>query len=248
LGSFVGDDGTKRSLAVVDGGGPRVVRRALERLFENQSVGVRDDVPLDGPAEGDLVVLLDGGEVVASDPLSAVYRAILGVNTDLYTTGARGLEDADLPDVVSGLSGTTFRLRDYPTSEREKLLLVAVSRAIERRAFLGGGGKVRSSFQRLSRVEDERGTRSVYERLCERGLDVHLYGRPDWTPGPEFGATIHGGYTPDFTDSWFVVYDPEGDGEPAAMVALRRGREWAGRWTFDPERVRELVRYVEREL
>lgn len=246
IGQFVDDNGGERSLAVVDGGGPEPIRRSLERLFEEQSVRVGETLP-EGENDEDLVVLLDGGEVVATDPLSSVYQSVLGVNTDIYTTGSRRLEDAALPSVLSELAGTTFTVREYPASDREKLLLVAVSRAIERRAFVEAAGKIRSSFQRLSRVEDERGTKRVYERLVDRGLDVHLYGRPDWTPGSEFGVTIHGGHTSDFTDSWFVVYD--GEESSAALVALKRGRShWDGRWTFDSEEVRAVAEYIEREL
>jgi len=238
-----------RTLVVLDGGGPEIIRQSLGRLFENQSVRVRDAVP-ETKQEEDTVVLVEDGEVIESTPLEAVYNAVLGVNTDLYTTGSRKLEEAALPAVLEGLEGVLFELQDYPASEREKLLLVAISRAIERRAYLGKEGKVRSSFQRLSRINDERGTRSVYERLSEEGLDVHLYGQPDWTPGPEFDVTIHGGYTEDFVSSWFVVYDPpEGVGDPGALVAFRKDRStWRGFWTFHPADVTRIARYVEAEL
>ncbi len=71
------------------------------------------------------------------------------------------------------------------------------------------GGTIRSSFQRLSRIDDELGTRRVYERLGGTGVDAHPYGVPD-APPTGLDATIHGGRSVDFTDSWFVVFEPPG--------------------------------------
>jgi len=109
--------------------------------------------------------------------------------------------------VIGGLADTTFSLRGYPESNRQKLLLITISRFIERAAWMSGDGTLRSSFQRLSRLDDEVGTREVYERVSEAGVDTHLYGIPDDLPRG-LDAVIHAGDTTDFTDSWFVVYRP----------------------------------------
>jgi riboflavin biosynthesis pyrimidine reductase len=52
-----------------------------------------------------------------------------------------------MPDVLDGLTETPFTLRGYPESNSEKLLLILVSRQIERLAWEGGSGTLRSSFQ-----------------------------------------------------------------------------------------------------
>ncbi|WP_066416604.1 hypothetical protein [Halorubrum aethiopicum] len=224
-----------------------------------------DAVPFDGDRLADaenLVLLLEGDEVLAGSTLEELGDAILFVNSDLYITGTRAPGDLELPSVITGLDDTVFTLRGYPESNRQKLLLITISRFIERTALAAGGGTLRSSFQRLSRLEDELGTRRVYDRLADGGVDAHLYGVPD-DPPTGLEATIHGGRSSDFTDSWFVVFDPPGG--PAAVDAetdLDRGvnggvallavetepRVWHGVWTFDPDRLRAITRYIRRNL
>ncbi|WP_200531511.1 hypothetical protein [Halorubrum sp. LN27] len=225
-----------------------------------------EDVPFDGDADEleNLALLVEDDEVVAGSTLGELGNAVLFVNSDLYITGSRTLDDIDLPSVISGLADTTFSLRGYPESNRQKLLLITISRFIERAAWMAGDGTLRSSFQRLSRLDDEVGTRRVYERVSSAGVDTHLYGIPDDFPR-DLDAVIHGGDTRDFTDSWFVVYrPPEGpqsiDVDPG--TDLKRGieggvgllaveiepRTWRGLWTFDPDRVQSVNRYIERNL
>jgi hypothetical protein len=48
-----------------------------------------------------------------------------------------------------------------PASNSEKLPLIVISRYIEQLAWQHETGRLRSSFQRLSRLDDERGTRRV---------------------------------------------------------------------------------------
>jgi hypothetical protein len=226
-----------------------------------------DDVPFDGDDPEkleNLALLVEGDEVLAGSTLEELGEAVLFVNSDLYVTGSRPLDEVDLPSVISGLTDTTFTLRGYPESNRQKLLLITISRFIERAAWLAGEGTLRSSFQRLSRIDDEVGTREVYDRVSEVGIDTHLYGVPDDLPR-DLDAVIHGGDTRDFTDAWFVLFrPPEGprpvDGTPESdlergvdggvgMLAVEtEPRVWRGLWTFDADRVRSLNRYIERNL
>lgn len=249
LADFVSELGApERSLVVINRRQPEPVQRMLADLFADQPVTVEDaDVP---NGEPDVVALVDDGEVVATSPYADLMQSVLLVNSDLYVTGTRGLDEVELPDVLDGLDDTPFRLRGYPESNKEKLLLVTVSRHIEREAWAGDGGTLRSSFQELSRIEDERGTRSVYERLAASGTDVHVYGVPDRMPPFGLDLVAHGGYRDEFRDAWFVVYEPrESGGDPAALVAIEaEPRVWEGFWTYDPGRVREINRYVERNL
>ncbi|MFB6107119.1 MAG: histidine kinase [Halobacteriaceae archaeon] len=235
------------SLVVANRTEPRPLYRLLERTFRDQSVDVSEaDLP---DVDDDVVLLVADGEVVASSPLSALSEAILLVNSDLYVTGTRDLPAVDLPDVLAGLADTPFHLRGFPASNREKLLLV-VSRYVERLAWVAGDGRIRSSFQHLSRLSDERGTRRVYERLAD-SVDVHLYGVPDRLPPRELGATVHAGYDEEFRRSWFVVFTPgpEADVDPAALVAVEeRPGEWDGFWTRRPGLVADVNRYVEANL
>lgn len=240
------------SIGVVTASAPEQYQGLLARLFDRQSVTVNgsDVVPDAVSPSTDMVYLLDDGEIIAASPLEDVADSVLLVNSDLYITGTRSAEEVDLPDVIAALDEGYFRLRGYPESNKEKLLLITISRYIERTALEQGSGKHRVSFQNLSRVEDERGTKAVYERLADTDVDVHLYGMPDWTPPPDYDVTIHGGWGPDFRSSWFVVYVPDTPSQPhVALLAVEdESRTWNGFWTYDADTVRDLNRYIEREL
>jgi hypothetical protein len=237
------------SMAVVNRTRPRPIQTMLEETFGDRSVEVGElDVP---DADEDVVVLLDDeDEIVASSPLQALENEILLVNSDLYVTGAKSLGDVSLPAVLEHLAGTPFRVRGYPVSDSEKLPLIVISRYIEQLAWRYESGRLRSSFQRLSRLDDERGTRKVYRALGETDLDVHVYGVPDWLPSESFPGVIHAGYGGEFRSSWFVVYHTEdADARTAALVAERVGDdEWEALWTFDRDRVAAVNRYIERTL
>jgi len=249
LAAFV-ERGTPRgrSLAVVNRTRPQPIQAMLEETFGGRSVDVTElDV---SDAAEDVVVVLDGDEVIASSPLQALEDELLLVNSDLYVTGTKSLGDVTLPAVLEGLEETPFRVRGYPASDSEKLPLIVISRYIEQLAWRRESGRLRSSFQRLSRLDDERGTKEVYRQLAETAVDVHVYGVPDWIPPAPFPGVIHAGYHGEFRSSWFVVYHAEdADARTAALVAERVGdNEWEALWTFDDDRVRAVNRYVERAL
>jgi len=236
------------SLAVVNRTRPQPIQDMLEETFGDRSVDV-DELDM-SDAEENVVLLVDGEEVIASSPLSALEDEILLVNSDLYITGTKALGDVTLPDVLAGLEETPFRVSGYPVSNSEKLPLILISRFIEQLAWQQDGGRLRSSFQRLSRLDDERGTKQVYTQLGETETDVHVYGVPDWVPPESFPGVIHAGYFGEFRSSWFVVYHAEDpDARTAALVAERVERnQWEALWTFDDERVRAVNRYIERTL
>ena len=239
-------DAPERSLVVANRTEPEPFQVMLEKLFADQPIPVSETQS--ETYDENTVLLLENGGVVATSPLEELSTAILLLNSDLFITGVRRLEGTEVPDVLDGLSETRFTLRGYPESNSEKLLLILISRYIEKRAYVEGAGELRSSFQHLSRVNDERGTRRVYERVAETDVDVHLYGQPNWTPAPAFPVTIHGGYSFDFRMSWFVVHRPPADSEmrPAALLAIELDdRRWDGFWTYDDELIDELVEYVQ---
>jgi len=252
----------ERSLVVANTTGPDVLQRMLESAFAEQSIDVEAAAVPD--VDDDVVLLVEDGEVVATSPFSALQETLLFVNSDLYRTGTQGIETLELPDVLTGLDGVRFSLRSYPRSDTEKLLLIVISRYIERVSWRADGGHHRASFQSLSRIRDERGTREVYETLGDTGTDVHVYGVPNWVPPESLGVTMHGGYTADFTDSWFVLFrpdegaqpDPSKAGseatsdaswtpEPVALLAIERDSGiWEGFWTFNSDLVDDIASYI----
>lgn len=252
-------DSPSRSIVVRNRSAPEQIQSMLEEAFDGQPVAV-DERDLPG-TDDDLVVLVDdpGDDpaVIATSPLEALNKTILLVNSDLYRTGTRGIEDLDLPAVLARLDEVRFRLQGYPASDYEKLLLIVISRYIERHALRADAGTLRTSFQLLSRINDERGTRLVHEKLADTAVQTHVYGVPDWTPSPEFEVISHGGYTDDFRDSWFVVYTPpdgvsvegeHGESHVALLAIEVEPREWEAFWTFQPALVEEIEGYLMENL
>lgn len=230
---------------------PEPFRVLLENLFEEQPVAVEEESVAD--YNDDTVLLVDNetGTVIETSPLAALEDAILLVNSDLFMTGTIDLDATSVPDVIDGLADHRFSLRGYPASNKEKLLLILISRRIEQMAYEHGSGTLRSSFQRLSRIADEKGTQRVYERVGELDVDVHVYGVPNWTPSSEFPVTMHGGYTDDFKQSWFVVFTPPPgvDAEGAALLAIEQeSGTWDGFWTYQQSLVDDIAEYIRHNL
>jgi len=244
---FTGLTEASATLVTVNRTHPDPVQDLLADAFAMQTVELSERaLPADGD---DLLALRENGEITAVSSLDRVMRSYLLVNADQFKTSTRGFDD-DVPAVLTNMDETLFDLRGYPASNKEKLLLVLISRHIERLAYEAGEGSIRSTFQRLSRLEDEFGTKQVYERLAGRTLDVHVYGVPDKSP-TWLDATIHRGTSDEYHNTWCVVYRPANataDGpEPAALVAHQHeSNRWQGFWTYDPERVARIDEYLER--
>ena len=241
---------SSRELVVANRTDPEPFQRMIEKLFAKQSVSVGETSHREYPEN--TVLLLEDGEVIAESPLAALRDAILMVNSDLYLTGTRGLDRTTVPDVIDQLTDVRFSLRGYPDSDTEKLLLILISRHIERRAYEAREGTLRSSFQHLSRIKDERGTRRAYERVSNTDVDVHVYGKPDWRPTSELDVTMHGGKKAAFEFSWFVLYQPPPDHpaeQSAALLAIETGNsEWEGFWTYDQSLIADLAEYIRANL
>lgn len=245
-GFFDEIDAPNRSLVVVNRSEPEPVRNLLDSLLEGQSVAISErDLP---DTDADIVLLVEDGEVIARSTLDELLDSVLLINSDLYKTGTIDLDEVELPDVLAGLDEVPFRLRGYPHSNKEKLLLIIVSRVIERIAAEAGGGTLRASFQRLSRIRDERGTREVYETLGNGGVDVHVYGIGDADPSATLPVTVHRGRSYPYRRSWFVVFNPPSEAETdrhAALVALEdEPNVWDGFWTFRPALVDRIDRHI----
>jgi len=247
LGDFFGEiHNSDRTLAFVNRSSPDAVENLLASLFGEQSIPIEDLMVSDERTE--TVVLLEDGEVIAESTVDELLQSVLMVNTDIYKTGARSLPEISVPDVLEGLDEMPFRVRGYPASDKEKLLMVAMSRVIERLAAESLGGTLRASFQRLSRVTDEQGTERVYQTVGNSATNVDVYGVDDWET-PSLPVTVHTGTSAEYRRSWVVVFTPpEGgraDADHAALVALEdEPNLWDGFWTFRPAFVRRIDRYI----
>lgn len=241
-------DTPDRTLAVLGDNQPEPVWDLLVDAFGNLGVDLVE-TDLDGDRE-ERVVLIENDTVVATSPMESVRNAILLVNSDLYTTGLSGIERYEAPDVLTAMEGDTYTLRGFPESTKEKLLLIVMSRYIERRALEVDGGRLDVAFQRLSRIKSEYGTGRIYRRLSESEVEVHAYGVPDSVPADLDGIRFHTGHTEPYRKSWFVVFSPpDGRIDPAALFALQTdSNAWRSTWTYEPERVRSIRDRIERRF
>lgn len=224
--------------------------RLLTGLFTAKAVTVRETTT-DTEIHDDVVLTEKNGDPggFAVSPLDAIRDELLMVNADIYVTGARELEAVEAPDVLTELDEIPFTVRGRPEDPKEKLLLVEMSRHIEAMAWQAGNGQLRTGLQYLSRLEAERGTHQVYERLgAESGVDTHVYGLPDAEPSIP-GVTVHGVDNSELRRSWFVVYrSSKQPKQAAALVAVEtEPRTWEGRWTYNPERVATIDAYLDEQ-
>ena len=209
------------SAQVVNRTDPEPVQTMAEGLYDGLDIET-SETELDG-LDDDLFLVLRDGRVVASSPLGILKDTLLMVNVDRYRTGTQLVGEIDVPDVILELSDTVFSLE----------------------ALGQQTGTLRSSFQRLSRLDDERGTLEFYEQLGQtEGVETHVYGVPDWEPPAELGVNCHEVVDDEIRESWVVVYRTE-TAQSVAMVAIKTGRNtWDGYWTFDTDEIRAIDRYI----
>lgn len=224
------------------------IYRLLTQLFDEDVVTVQDAQTDTDTVPSDVVLIeTDGEPDLAVSPLEAIRDELLLVNSDIYVTGTRELEEVETPDAITALEEVPFTVEGYPQNSKEKLLLIEMSRHIEAMAWQAGEGRLATGFQYLSRLDDEVGTERVYTRLgTETDVDTHIYGVPDSEPMID-GVTIHGSNSAELRQSWFVVYESaHHPHEAAALIAENTGlHRWEGMWTYDAGRVAEILDYLD---
>lgn len=237
----------RKTLTVLNRAEPEPIQRMLDALFEEQAVAV-EEVSVDA-APSDTVLLSEGEEPIAVSPFAALRDALLLVNSDIYVTGARDLESVDTPAVLAGLDGVPLHVQGYPDTSKGKLLLIEISRHIEAMAFRAESGRIHAGFQSTDRLDDERGTRAVYDLLVEAGLDVSVYGVPGDGPDESFDGDLRTRDCEELRRSWFVVFGrPDTPGQGAALLARQdEDNRWQGFWTYESGRVAAVEDYLEAE-
>ena len=244
LSTFVDrKDSSEWTVQLINPTGPEPIRNMAEGLFGSLNADL-SETEIEGIEDDQLLVIQDGN-VVASSPLNNVENTLLMVNSDLYTTGTKSLNEISIPDAIQELSDTVFKLDGYPEANTEKLVLTLVSRSIEQQAASSQTGTLRTSFQKLSRLDDEKGTRKVYEQLGQlTELDTHVYGIPDWIPPSEMKLTVHPVRDGEIRNTWFVVYRNE-TGTSRAMLATKGGANtWRGYWTNNTAEIHAIDEYI----
>lgn len=230
----------RKTLTVHNEDEPESLVRMLKRMVDSPDVEVREG-DLDEPGPANVVVLEDeDGTELGVSTIGDLGDSVLMVNSDLYVTGTRSIDEVNTPAVLVNLDQTFFDV-----AGKQKMLLIEISRHIESLAWETGTGTLQTGFQYLSRVDDERGTRRVYDRLSASDVDVHVYGHPDRVPNLDEDVTVHGEASAELRRSWFVVHTDCPDGRKAALVAEETGpNEWHGYWSFDPDHADAVADYL----
>jgi hypothetical protein len=260
LSGFIDEttDTQEKTLLLLNRTEPQPLVNLLDRAFENQTVRIEERHIPEG--DTDQVCLVEDGRVTATSSFADLSDSFLLVNADRYRTGTDQPSPGSFPAVLTGLDDIEFTVRGFPESNKEKLLLIVISRFIEDRALVCGDGEFHSTFQRLSRLDDEYGTRRMYEWLGDSDVETHVYGvRDDPAVVDDLDVIVHAGTTHEYRWSWVVLFTPAAttgdatDGElaaadacnPVALVAIETGPNvWRSRWTYDRDRVERIATYV----
>lgn len=230
-----------RTLTVYNEDEPPPLVRLLRRIVDAPTVDVREEPAVEEGVANTVTLEDEDGETLGSSSLNDLARSVLMVNSDLYTTGTRPVDAVETPEVLSNLDGTTFTV-----SGKQKMLFIQMSRHIESLTMRHGTGTIHSGFQYLSRLEGERGTRRVYERLADRAVDVNVYGVRDCHTSMTDRLSVHTEPADELRHIWFVVHADCPDSKKAALVAEETGDgEWRGCWTFDSDVTDAITDYVE---
>jgi DICT domain-containing protein len=197
---------------------------ALREYFSSQQVVVREGTAVGGPAG--FATLSEGDTLLTAIDLDDLSTPL---------SGGRDVNPA-FQTLLGHLDGTTFS--SYDTSQ-----MVATSREIEDRAWRATTGQLHAGFQYFSALA---GQESVYSRLAERDLDIHVYAAPDGTEVDLPKVTVHAESVDEITDTWFVAFD--GGDTPSDKCALlaeeRQPNAYYGFWTYDPDIVDRILGHL----
>ena len=206
----------------------------LGKFFGPRHVAIEHErLPSDDSEE--FVTVSRGDEFLGSIALSSLVSLDAPA---IHEPGSSDIAEADFRYLLELLDDTVF-------SSFDRRQMLATSREIEDRAVRAGKGTLYAGFQRLSALRDQTETYRAIGRVA--GLDVHVYGEPDWDPPALPGVTVHGLLDDEVRDTWFVAYDGGGNAlNKCALLAQEHAPgEFYGFWTYDPTLVDRIVDYVE---
>lgn len=165
------------------------------------------------------------------------FRGAVGLDTLETLLSPPIVRPGDLDDLSPAYRALFEVLDDTVFGALTRRQLLATSREIEDRAFRVGDGTLRVSFQALSVFESQT---EVYRALVgDTDLEVHVYGRPDWTPPAIDRVTFHG--REEVGRYWALAFDGGSEGAPCALLARERDEGFEGFWTYDSDLVDDVL-------
>ena len=212
-----------------------------EAFSSNKSVKVQNV-----DTDEDLISVFKNGKLISKSSVEEIGQSILYTNSDQYKTQKNQLNLLIFPESILSLQNEVFELKGYPKAYNQKLILILISRYIEQLSY-NNGGIHHATFQKISRLNDERGTKQVYNELADKMNELHLYGQLDKKP-VELNNNInfHFGSSKLYKYSWIVIHLSKDSA--AALVAIEnenKYNEWKGIWTFDRDKVIKLNNAME---
>ncbi|USZ69703.1 histidine kinase (plasmid) [Halorussus salilacus] len=223
-----GVTGNERTLTVYDPEDPAAIED-VERHFAVQNVTVERATAPVGP--DDFAVLHDDGEFLSAADLGKLRDAV---------SFRAGLLDADefertrYPEILTHVDDATF-------TAYGKQRMVLASREIEERAWREGNGELHAGFQRLSLLADQW---DLYSRIADRGVDVHVYGAPDWKPPETDRFAAHPSESDEIRDAWFVAFQSPDGGDCALVAVEEETDEFRGFWSYDGDIVGDVFDHL----
>jgi hypothetical protein len=226
-------------MAVVGPNIPDSIYRMIKKTFDRSEIEVYES-SIEGVRNQ--LALFKYNEVIATSPLQEISDSLLMVNSYAYKTGTIGIDEVKAPDVIKRLENIRFSVRGPPKSNYEELMLILISRHIEKLSYIHEDSVHRASFQNLSRIRDEVGTQRIYKQLAEN-KEVHVYGRSDWIPPEDWGLNVHSENEEEVSKYWFVVH--RSSEKDMALIAYQDERNlWDAVWTMDPNKVEEVEEHI----
>jgi hypothetical protein len=149
---------------------PDAICCIIENMFSDQDIKVIGE----NLNSYDMKLLKNDREIYQTS-IDSLRDTIIMTNSDQYMTATDQLENIKFSDLILKLTGKSFYLKGYPKSHNEKLILITISRYIEKLSY-ENGGKHYATFQDISRLDDEIGTYEIYDNLSDSVDDLNLYG------------------------------------------------------------------------
>jgi len=210
--------------------------KMIKRMFENQNVTVNK-----GNENNNNIIIYKNNSIVSKSSIEELGDSILYTNSDQYKTQQNQMKKLVFPKSILSLQDEIFELKGYPKKYNEKLILILISRYIEKLSYTHGGVH-HSTFQKISRINDEKGTKEVYDKLSNNVDKLHIYGQLDTEPELNGENIIFNfGSSDTYKYSWVVIHLSKN--YSAALTAIKKPNkfnEWNAIWTFDREKVIRL--------
>ncbi len=225
-------DGRKRTLSLYNVDVPKERIDGIEAFFRPQQVQLRRSSTDDG-CPRNFAVLHENEEFIAA---SGIEELAVALDFEKGIYGSETVADVEYTEILRHVDNTTF-------SGYDKRRMIIASREIEMQAWNAGRGQLHVGFQRLPLLSSQD---QVYSKLADSAVGVHVYGRPDGVAPEWQGLSVYPSDADEIADSWFVVFDGNGDDERkcAFLGTEVRDDEYTGFWTYDAAIVDELLRYI----